>query len=489
MVTTVRDELKRTSPELQGVASAAILQFVEALESQIHDIHSFMLLRHGSVIAEGWWSPYARQHPHLLFSLSKSFTSTAVGLAVAEGRFSTKDPVLAFFPQDAPAEVSNLLAAMRVRHLLSMTTGQAVDTWSYMVNRPDGNWIKAFLEVPVLHAPGTHFLYNTGATYMLSAIVQKTTGMKLVDYLEPRLFEALGIENAAWQESPQGITAGGIGLSLKTEDVARFGQLYLQKGVWQGRQILPADWISEATGAQVSQSSGMQIDWTQGYGYQFWRCRHGAYRGDGVFGQYCIVMPEQDTVLAMTGGIDIFDMQQPLDMVWDLLLPAMRSASLPEDSAAHEVLTERLSKLTMPTVAGEAVSPIAAQMSGRMYALDTNALKIETMRFDFSESGCMLTMKTANGQETIACGHGRWLTGESSLFHQRLLFERTPTASTGAWTADNIYTMVVRLYETPFFHTFVCHFLGDELMIEIQVNVSLESLKPVLLTASSTDAQ
>lgn len=190
------DDLPRATPESQGIASAAVLQFIETLQSQLHEIHSFMLLRHGKVVAEGWWSPYAHEHPHLLFSLSKSFTSTAVGFAVTEGHFSIDDPVLSFFSEETPVDRSHGLATMRVRHLLTMSTGQAVDTWSFMVNRPDGDWIKGFLKVPVLHTPGTHFVYNTGATYMLSAIVQKTTGMKLIDYLQPRLFAPLGIASA-----------------------------------------------------------------------------------------------------------------------------------------------------------------------------------------------------------------------------------------------------------------------------------------------------
>ncbi len=483
VIATVENALPRTAPERQGIASSAVLQFVEALESQIRQCHSFMLLRHGSVIAEGWWSPYGHQYPHALFSLSKSFTSTAVGLAVAEGHFSIDDSVLAFFAEDSSAQVSDSLAAMRVRHLLSMSTGQAVDTWSYMVNRPDGNWAKGFLEVPVLHKPGTHFVYNTGATYMLSAIVQKTTGMTLIDYLQPRLFAPLGIGDATWTESPQGISAGGIGLSLKTEDVARFGLLYLREGMWQGRQILPASWVKTATTSQVAESGGMQIDWAQGYGYQFWRCRHGAYRGDGAFGQYCIVMPEQDVVLAMTSGLDVFDMQQPLDLVWDILLRAMRSGSLPEDTAAHDALTSRLSSLTMQAVQGQPASPIASQVSGRKYRVDPNVLQIETMTFEFTEAGCTFTVKTAVGTETIPCGYGTWLTGETRLFRQPLLFDRTPTAASSAWTDENILTMVIRLIETPFFYTLVCHFVGDEIVLEGRVNVSLESLEPVLLTA------
>ena len=474
------NNFQRASPEQHGVASAAILEFVNALNRRIHEVHSFMLLRHGTVIAEGWWSPCGQEHPHLLFSLSKSFTSTAVGLAVAEGHFSIDDPVLSFFPDQTPAEVSDLLAAMQVRHLLSMSTGQAEDTWSYMVNRPDGNWIKGFFKVPVLYTPGAHFLYNTGATYMLSAIVQRTTGMKLIDFLKPRLFEPLGIENATWTESPQGITAGGIGLSTKTEDIARLGQLYLQKGLWQGKQVLTEAWVEAAASVQID-NHGMDVDWTQGYGYQFWRCRHGAYRGDGVFGQYCIVMPEQDAVLAITSGMDVFDMQQPLNLVWDILLPAMHPAALSEDLAAQNALSDKLSGLSMATVRGDASSPLAAQVSTRTYMLEDNPLQAETIALDFTESQCRVTVKAAAAQETFPCGYGRWEQGDTTLFSQPLLFDRTPVACSGAWTAEDTFTMVARLIETPFFHTLKCYFGGDEVMIEIDVNVSMESMEPLLL--------
>jgi CubicO group peptidase (beta-lactamase class C family) len=473
----------RTSPERQGIASAALLQFVEALDSQMHELHSFMLLRHGSVVAEGWWAPYRPEYPHMLFSLSKSFTSTAVGLAVAEGHFSIDDLVLSFFPDEAPAQASDFLAAMRVRHLLSMSTGHAEDTWGSMIHRPDGNWIKGFLGVPVLHAPGTHFLYNTGATYMLAAIVQKTTGTRLIDYLEPRLFEPLGIQHATWEESPQGIATGGIGLSLTTEEIARFGQFYLQKGIWQGRRLLSEAWIAEATTTQMSNGANSQSDWTQGYGYQFWRCRHGAYRGDGVFGQYCIVMPEQDAVLAITGGIDVFDAQQPLDLVWDILLPAMSNEPPAEDRASQHRLTEKLSSLALLPVQGRAPSPIASQVSGRTYRIDGNELKLETIALHVSGSGWRVSIKTAAGEETIPCGSGVWQHGQTTLFNDPRLHGPTPVVASGAWTAEDSFTMVVRLYETPFFHTLVYHFVGNEMIVELRVNVSLEFTKPLLLTA------
>ncbi len=264
-----------------------------------------------------------------------------------------------------PEEVSDNLAAMKVRHLLSMSTGHAEDTSGNVFGAADGLFVKAFLACPVQYEPGTHFLYNTGATYVLAAIVQKLTGMPLMDYLTPRLFEPLGIEDALWDISPEGVVMGGFGLHVKTEDIARLGQLYLQKGVWNGQRILPEDWVAEATSLQVDNQPNDNVDWRQGYGYQFWRCQHNAYRGDGAFGQYCIVMPDQDAVIAITSGVG--NMQAVLDLIWTRLLPAMGSAPLPENAEAQAQLARKLSGLTLLPVAGLADSPWAEKVSGKTY--------------------------------------------------------------------------------------------------------------------------
>jgi CubicO group peptidase (beta-lactamase class C family) len=224
-----------------------------------------MLLRHGQVVAEGCWHPFAPEYRHTLFSLSKSFTSTAVGLAVTEGLLSVDDAVVSFFPEDLPAEVSPNLAAMRVRHLLSMSTGHAVDTTEFLRGGANENWARAFLARPVEHEPGTVFVYNSGATYMLSAIVQKVTGQKVIDFLRPRLFNPLGITDPWWEECPRGINVGGWGLNIRPEGIARFGQLYLQKGEWQGPQLVPAACVEEATAWHVANDNGGTPEWQQGY--------------------------------------------------------------------------------------------------------------------------------------------------------------------------------------------------------------------------------
>ena len=320
----------RSTPEEQGVSSAAILKFIEEAEPRVDGLNSFMLIRHGKVVAEGWWAPYAADEPHMMYSLSKSFTSTAVGLLQSEGKLSIYDPLLKFFPDDAPATPSDNLKAMRLRDLLRMSSGQhQEDVDRINVNAADKTGTKQFLAAPVTHKPGTHFYYNSPGTFMLAAVVQKVTGQTVRDYLIPRLFEPLGISTPVWDSTPQGINMGASGLHLRTEDIAKFGQLYLQKGQWQGKQLVPAAWVAEATSVQTANGTDPASNWEQGYGYQFWRCPHGFYRGDGAFGQFCIVLDQYDAVIAITSGTR--DMAAVMNSAWKYLVPALHDGALPAD--------------------------------------------------------------------------------------------------------------------------------------------------------------
>ncbi len=461
--------LPRTRPEAVGIAPAAILAFVDAAEQKLGGLHSFMLLRHGKVAAEGWWSPYAPQHPHMLFSLSKSFTSTAVGLAVAEGHLTVDAPVLSFFPGEAPAKPDEHLAAMQVRHLLTMSTGHDKDATGPSRSAPDGDWVKAFLSLPVEHEPGTHFVYNSAATYMLSAIVQKLTGETVLEYLRPRLFEPLGVAGATWESCPRGINVGGWGLSVKTEDIARFGQLYLQQGQWDGRQLVPEKWVEEATSRQVSNGTGESSDWAQGYGYQFWRCRHGAYRGDGAFGQYCIVMPQQDAVLAITSGVG--DMQAVLNLVWDHLLPSLGGGAPSTDASrsrsTESELQQKLKHLAIRLPEGQPTSPTASRVSGRTWQFEANEEKIQSAALTFEGNRCRMVLRNERGEHPVECGNGAWVKGTT------LLGERGPSkvAASGAWSDDATYTMQLCLYTTPFIQTMTWKFAGDQVTLTRKANV------------------
>ena len=339
-LTACKNSVKETA-EITGLprvetpdsVAKAMEGFFQAAADDSMDIHSVMIVRDGSVIYSHWQSEGVDSVPHVLHSVSKTFTATAVGLAIADGKMALTDKVIDYFPDKLPTEVSDNLKAMTVRDLLTMSCGHDVEP-SFRGD-PNQDWATAFLAHPVEHKPGTFYLYNSLGTYMLSAIVQQVTGEKVVDYLMPRLFEPLHIDKPRWDESPQGINCGGWGLYLKTEDLAKMGQLLLQKGEWNGKQLIPAEWVAEMSKKQVeSINPGTRIeqaaergmtketsDWMQGYGYQMWRCRPGCFRADGARGQYIIVVPDKNAVIAITSNVE--DLQGELNLVWNRILPIL----------------------------------------------------------------------------------------------------------------------------------------------------------------------
>ena len=417
---------------------------------------------------------YNRESRHELFSLSKSFTSTAVGFAVAEGKLSIDDEVLKFFPDEAPAEPGANLKSMRVRDLLCMSTGHQTEPRLTPTN--ELAWTETFLAHPVPHKPGTHFLYNTAATYMQSAIVQKVTGLTVLEYLRPRLFEPLGIIEPTWGLSPQGICLGGYGLSIRTEDIAKFGQLYLQKGQWLGMQVAPADWIQAATTRQTSNGSNPKSDWDQGYGFQFWRCRHGAYRGDGAFGQFCIVLPEQDAVVAITSGTK--DMQGVLNLIWDKLLPAMGSAPLAANDDAWKQLEHALSNLVLPAPQGAPSSPLSERVSGQQFVFPANEQTIEGVVLERADDGVAITIRAKGADQRIVCGRKHWQKGRLAYG----AFSEQPVAASGAWTAEDTYTAKICFYETPTCLTIQLRFAGNDVQYNAEYNVAFGPTRQPSLT-------
>ena len=484
--------LPRSVPEAEGVSSDNILAFLEAAQSSRHEFHSFMFLRHGKVIAEGWWEPYKPELRHTLYSTSKSFTSTAAGFAVSENRLALSDRVVSFFPQDVPDAVSPLLADMTVKDLLMMSAGQDPDP-TFKVAANDSNWVRAFLGLPVLHDPGTRFLYNSLATYMVSAIVQKTTGQKIIDYLTPRLFEPLAIKDMDWEIDPRDINTGGWGLRLKTEDMAKFGQLYLQQGKWHGRQLLPAAWIEEATTFKIDQAPDVaqalkdSSDWMQGYCYQFWRCRHNAFRADGAYGQFIIVMPQQDAVIAITAESP--DMQDELNLVWDYILPAMQPKKLPENAAAAANLAQKLSSLALPLPATAANPPRAAVIGGKTFAFRPNDRGLQSVSFQFEEGVCQVALAMEKSDYSLSFGAGTWIFGETTRLGPNLLMAArahyaglAPARIAGCytWKDDKTLELTLRYIESPHTETLTCAFEKDKVLIAGRYSFAPDRELPVL---------
>ncbi|HWK08334.1 MAG TPA: serine hydrolase [Puia sp.] len=472
--------LPRSIPEKEGVSSSGISRFLDAAAGSKDEFHSFVFLRHGKIIAEGWWNPYKPALHHTLYSVSKSFTSTAIGFAVSENRLSVHDKVISFFPQDLPDTIAPNLSALTVQDLLDMSEGQDPEPTGRVITG-DSNWVRSFLAIPVVHRPGTQFLYNSLGVYILAAIVQKVTGQTVVDYLAPRLFQPLGITDADWEVSPQGISTGGWGLRLKTEDLAKVGQLYLQKGSWQGRPLLPAKWIEEATNQHIDQVHDSltrarrdSSDWLQGYGYLFWRCRHHAYRADGAFGQYIIVMPDQDAVLAITS--ETSDMQDELNLVWKYLLPAMQKDPLPAAPKEVAALQQRLTSLALPPLPAAADAQAEAGISGKTYPLAPNSTHITGLSFSFKDHLCQLSLQTDSATYPLSFGSGKWVEGTTTLHGPHLtsaakasLTGLPPfrTAGSYRWKDTNTLELALRFIESPHTQTFECHFDSDKMSVTI----------------------
>ena len=478
-------ELPRSTPEQQGIDSAGVADFVAALDTEIEGVHGLMVLRHGHVVAEGWWAPFRPEFIHTLFSLSKSFASTGIGLAVAEGHLSIDDQVISFFPDAVPEEPTWQLEAMRVRDLLSMSTGQHGEDLRAFSFDSTSPLPETFLNLPVAHKPGTHFNYNTPASYMLSAIVQEVTGENLLDYLRPRLLDPLGIVDAIWSTDAEGVAHGGFGLSITTESIARFGQLYLQQGEWEGEQLLPAEWVAQATARQVSNGSNPDSAWDQGYGYQFWRNRHGAYRASGLGGQLALVMPEQDTVVAITAGTS--QIRDIFDLVWDRLVPAMQAEPLDDNPAEVERLREQLSNLSISIPAADATADEHQTWLGRSWQIEDNELDFNALALRSQGEETIAVITTPTGAHEIVIGSGTWMAGRTGLFPGAVgavLGDDQGAghriAAAGAWTGTDEFTFRIAYTETPRVATIRLQFSEESLVLDIDQRSGLAPRVPTL---------
>jgi CubicO group peptidase (beta-lactamase class C family) len=440
-----------STPAEQGVDASGIHAFLDAVEAA-PDIepHSLMILRHGHVVASGWWAPYAPERLHLLYSLSKSFTSTAAGLAAAEGLLRLDDPVISYFPEFEADITDPRSRAMLVRHVASMASGHLAETYAEASRLDRKETVRGFLLIPPDRDPGTVFAYNQPTTYTLASIVQRVTGQTMTEYLRPRLLDPLGIGEVAWLQRPAGRDLGFSGLHAATDAIARLGQLYLQDGVWEGRRLLPSSWIAEATRAHISNADGTaegaRSDWQQGYGFQFWMSRHG-YRGDGAYGQFCLVLPEHDAVIAVTAATE--QMQDFLNMVWQHLLPAFGTAPLP--GGEDDGLRRRLARLALPPVEADSEPPArGAGWAGAEFLPEggvcADQRSLTGVVVAAGAQGWTVSLRESDGPVDVRLGASGWTVDSGSL----------PTAVSGGWTDQDTLRVDVLFLETPHRLTVTC---------------------------------
>jgi CubicO group peptidase (beta-lactamase class C family) len=449
--------LPRSTPADQGVDPAAILSFLDALDERSDiEMHSLMVVRHGHVVAEGWWEPYSADRPQLLYSLSKSFTSTAAAFAQAEGLLDLDDTVISHFPEFAADITDPRSRSMKIRHVASMASGHTRETLPEALARDRDEPVRGFLLTPPDRDPGTVFAYNQPCTYTLASVVQRNAGMSLTRYLRPRLFDPLGIGPVGWHTFPPGRQQGFSGLHARTEDIAKLGLLYLQQGRWAGTQLIPREWVAEATSAQVANAQQQsQPDWQQGYGFQFWTSRHG-YRGDGAFGQFCVILPGQDTVIVTTAYT--FEMQAMLDAMWTRLLPGLGVASSAA-GPAQDKLSARLAGLSLPGRDGARAPGDWGPWTGGAFAVAASreadaegppfalpaATFVTSVEVAQRAGGWEISLIEAGNALTFPVGTGTWTIAEPADRHGAVI----PVAASGGWADDQTLRAEVIFLETP----------------------------------------
>ncbi|MCQ4161842.1 beta-lactamase family protein [Roseomonas sp. GC11] len=488
---TTATRLPRAAPSARGVDASGVLAFIDTIAREKIELHSMLVYRAGAVVAEGFWHPYAPERPHMLHSATKSWTATALGLALGEGRVALTDKVVDFFPRYKPADVSPYLAAMTVEDLLTMRTGHRAGISGGEWRSLTTSWVEAFLREPVEEPPGRDFIYSSASSYMISAIVTAVTGQTLAEYLEPRLFRPLGMSPVQWDISPEGISTGGNGLSCTAEDALKLGVLYLQGGLWEGRRILPASWVAEATRNHVAEVWMGTVDAKrfrprgegtaerrEGYGYQWWMTRHGGYLASGNYGQQCIVLPEKKAVVAFTGGLAMRE-KRHMEALWEHLYPALDTGLHYEESDA--LLAQRLASLSLPWPEGKAVSPWTARLDGLRFRCAANADGVEEIRFGLRDGACVLTLRDHRGEHSITAGFHAEVEGETgmtgNILHHEYQPERMRVVARAAWSADDRLEMVWRFTEMAFSDTVICEFNGDRMQFSRRVNTNAGPLE------------
>ncbi|MBR6666750.1 MAG: serine hydrolase [Clostridia bacterium] len=429
-------------PEEAGISSRGILNYIAAREEAGLEHHAIWVLRHGKVAAKLAYAPFDDRTPHMLFSLSKSFCSAAAGFAVQEGLLTWDTKLIDVLPEAFPEEPSDWQKAINMHHLLTMGAGLKPESDG---GKRGPDWAKQIIACGCDHEPGTHFAYNSMSTYLVSCMVQKVTGMTVRDYLIPRLFEPLGMMNEdgsapsevgqsptsdsdclqspseasgqpcadrwpKWDSSPDGINVGGWGLWLSAKQIAPFGQCLLQKGMWDGKQILPREWLDLATTFRIDNGNGdhpHDHDWNMGYGYQFWMCKtdHGEgqkprFRGDGAFSQFCIVDEKRDMVIACVSGVP--DIGKALDLIYAHLLAAADME--PADEATQAELQQKLAALSLPWPEHDGSElPVGVYASGD----DGSTLTIEsdrvTMPLDKEQTALFYVGRVEEGGGCVSC--------------------------------------------------------------------------------------
>lgn len=440
-------DFEKDFPENIGIPHSCIMNFMNRLQHNHLPMHSVLMMRHNKLIAEGYYAPCRADTLHRMFSITKSLTSIAVGLLIDERKLSLDDHIVNYFPEKLPKQVHPFIAAMTIRNMLMMRTCHATTT--YKIN-PAKDWVESFFTTPPTHPAGTVFHYDTSSAHTLCALVEKISGMDMLDYLKSKLPSLQLSPSSYLLKDPFGVSIGGSGLVATSMDLMKIGYFLLHKGMVDGNQLLSADYIENATSCLTATAViGPVLSEQQGYGYQIWRNERNGYSCYGMGGQLIIVLPDYDFICVTTAdtqGISGGN-QQIYDALYDEILPYIQDAPLPVNTGSYVEYTNYLSNLSLSPLDGSKAYPaVFVPCNDKVFFVNTNSLGYEKISLsiknsDSSHATGTLSFTIHHEDYHFKFGFGYMETGLFPIYNFNY-------AASAGWMSDNTLHIKVHLIDS-----------------------------------------
>lgn len=446
------------SPERMGIRSEDILACIQKFEQEELATHDFIVMRRGNVVFEQYWKPFHKDFNHRMYSVTKSFVSLAIGFLEQDGILGLDDRIVDYFPNEAKAATDPHFEELTVRQMLMMRTAKKRHNW--FDRKPADRVLDYFQNENLPRHPGTFFEYDSHGSFILCALVERLSGKTLMNYLREKLLDRIGFsKDADMLTCPGGHSWGDSALLCKPTDLLKVAQFCLQKGRWEGKQILNERYITEATSCQVKTVTTYYPGYhSGGYGYQFWCSYDNSFSFNGMGCQYAICIPDKEMVIVYNSDNQGNDYAKKIifDTVFDLIVRRAEDEPLPENKEEQKALADYAQGLCLYTPKGAKSSPLKERIDGMTFLLEENAMGIEKVRFTFTDEGGTLHYTNAQGDKQIDFGFGKNAFGK---FPQKGYADRIGTvagdrlydcAASAAWVDDYTLQLEVQIIDTYF---------------------------------------
>lgn len=432
---------KFITPEEAGIPSEAILKFIKQLKDNEVNIHSFLMMHEDKIFAEGYYKPFNKDFQHRMYSAGKSFTSVAIGLLQEEGKLKITDHICDYFQDKIPDEgVHEFIKSITIKDMLTMRTAHNKSTYKVEDNN---DWVASFFEVKPSHFPGTIFSYDTSATLVLSALVERLSGKSLMDYLREKVLDYIEFsKEAKFLPDQMGVSQGGSGLICTMRDLAKFAYVCMNDGCFEGRQLIPKEYIHEATKKHVDTFIQSVIDEQQGYGFQFWRSRHNGFTLYGMGGQLAVCLPKYKIIFVTTADTqgNPTGLQNIYDAFWQQVYPFIENGYelLAQDTESYNKLKDKINNLSIEPIQGKTISSYSSVSNEKKYILKSNSMNIKWFKIIYNSTDCLIEYENNNGKFQIPFTLGKIKKIKVQSFE-------IPMLISAAWKCENILSLQVNL--------------------------------------------